>query len=108
MTLSFSPGWCLISGLMSQWTAEDLNEKTVSCTFRDHSGVWETIGKLVAEQKNGEVSVEIWIQEVTPDNQLMLNRVALPAKYVETIQKSEAPASDFILPGELDLAPGEE
>jgi len=93
---------------MSKWTADELNEKTVSCTFRDQSGVWETIGKLVAEPKNGETSVEIWIQEVTPDNQLTLNRIALPAKYVETIEKSEAPESDFVLPGELDLAPGEE
>ena len=91
-----------------KWKAEELNEKTVQCSFRDPGGVWETIGKLVAEEKDGGISVEIWIQQVTADNQLILNRVALPSKYVEKIEKSEAPESDFVLPGELDLAPGEE
>jgi hypothetical protein len=92
----------------SKWNAVELNEKTVSCTFRDKSGVWETIGKLVAEQKEDDLSVEIWIQEVTPDNQIMLNRVALPSKYVEKLQKNENGESDFVLAGEMDLAPGNE
>jgi hypothetical protein len=95
----------------STWKAEELNEKTVQCTFRDPNGTWETIGKLVVEQKEGspdEISVEVWIQEVTPDNQLMLNRIALPSKYVEKIGKSDNPECDFILAGEMNLVPGEE
>ena len=89
---------------MPQWKAEELNEKTVSCTFRDKSGVWEAIGKLAAEPTEAGMSVEIWIQEVTPDRQMMLNRIALPAAYIGKLEKSEDGESDFILPGELNLA----
>jgi hypothetical protein len=95
----------------SKWKAEELNEKTVQCTFRDQAGSWESIGKLVVVQKADspdEISVEIWIQEVTPDNQLTLNRIALPAKYVEKIEKSENQEADFVLGDELNLIPGSE
>lgn len=91
-----------------KWKAEELTEKTVQCSLRDGTGAWETIGKLVAEEKGGEISVEIWIQEVTPDNQLTLNRIALPAAYVEKIEKWEGGDADFILRGEMNLAPGTE
>ena len=94
--------------MASQWKVDELNEKTVSCKLRDASGSWETIGKLVVEEKEGSASVEIWIQEVTPDNQLTLNRIALPARYIEQIEKSEGGESDFVLAAELDLAPGKE
>jgi hypothetical protein len=94
--------------MASKWKAEELTEKTVQCSFRDDSGVWETIGKLIAEEKGGEISVEIWIQEVSPDNQLTLNRIALPPAYVEKIEKAEGSDVDFILPGEMNLAPGTE
>jgi hypothetical protein len=95
----------------SKWKAEELNEKTVQCTFKDKGGKWETIGKLVVEQKDdspNEISVEVWIQEVNSNNQLMLNRIALPGRYVEKIGKSDNPECDFILSGEMNLVPGEE
>jgi hypothetical protein len=76
--------------------------------LKDASGVWETIGKIVAEEKGGAVSVEIWIQEVTPDNQLTLNRIALPERFVGKIEKTENGESDFVLAEELDLVPGSE
>jgi len=94
--------------MASQWKADELNEKTVSCKLKDASGVWETIGKIVAEERGGAVSVEIWIQEVTPDNQLTLNRIALPERFVSQIEKTENGESDFVLAEELNLVPGSE